>query len=88
MCLFFVVVACNKTVEPEQLGAFLKPGGGVMEPTMLPPPELKMGGIQGEAGSGCLRRLGGIYIFCSCWWFMRHGVVNMIVEWLLFLCLL
>lgn len=41
-----------QTIEPEQLGAFFKPGGGVIEPTVQPPPELRMAGIQGEAAKG------------------------------------
>eukprot|EP00904_Undaria_pinnatifida_P012958 jgi/Undpi1/8793/HiC_scaffold_25.g11255.m1 len=36
------------TIEPEQLGAFYKPGDGVIEPTLQPPPDLRMGGIQGK----------------------------------------
>ncbi|CAB1102655.1 unnamed protein product [Ectocarpus sp. CCAP 1310/34] len=36
------------SVEPEQIGAFFKPGNGIIEPTLQPPPELKMAGIQGE----------------------------------------
>ncbi|CAM9454886.1 unnamed protein product, partial [Hapterophycus canaliculatus] len=37
-----------QTVEPEQLGAFFKPGNGVIEPTSQPPPELRIAGIQGK----------------------------------------
>lgn len=48
-CLIsFICFVGLQTVEPEQLGAFFKPGGGVVEPTFQPPPELRLGGIQGE----------------------------------------
>ncbi|CAM9212212.1 unnamed protein product [Ectocarpus sp. 6 AP-2014] len=36
------------SVEPEQIGAFFKPGNGIIEPTLQPPPELRMAGIQGK----------------------------------------
>lgn len=38
----------NQAVDPEQIAAFLKPGGGVIEPTADPPLELKTQGLLGE----------------------------------------
>lgn len=61
----------HQALEPEQLGAFLKLGGGVMEPTWLPPPELKMSGIQGEVRRRQLRRWH--CVVCSFWWFLCHA---------------
>ena len=55
----YLLACCfaSQTVEPEQLGAFYKPGGGVIEPTLHPPPDLRMGGIQGEAMCVCFRMI-------------------------------
>lgn len=41
-----------QALELERIGAFLKPGGGAVEPTNQPPPEIRVGGILGKYFAG------------------------------------
>lgn len=44
---FFIPPRTAQSVDPEQVAAFLKPGGGVVELTAEPPLELKTMGLLG-----------------------------------------